>query len=118
MTEEGLQSIDAYELACAFFETEDYKDEQEKDEFIQSVVNARFAIAKTYNGLVPDDIKTRVEYLKKSLENYRFIRDYIKKKGSEKGSLNFAFSEQLKMCDEMCEMMPAKIDKVILGAKL
>lgn len=118
MHTEGLESIDTYEVICAFFETEDYKDEAQKDEYIQSVVNAKFAIAKTYNGLVPDEISTRVEYLKKSLENYRFIRDFIRKKGAEKGALGFSFAEQLKMCDEMCDMLPAKIDKVILGAKL
>lgn len=113
MTEEGLQSIDVYEQACAFFDSEDYKDEQQRDEFIQSVINAKFAIAKTYNGLVPADQKTRIDYLKKSLENYKYIKDYIKQKGSEKGSLNFAFTEQLKLSNEMCEMLPMKIDKII-----
>ena len=115
MTEEGLMSIDVYEQICAFFETEDYKDESEKDEYIQSVINARFNIAKTYNGLVPIDVKVRVEYLKKSLENYTYIRNYIRQKGSEKGSLSFNFAEQLHLCDEMCELLPTKISKINAG---
>ena len=115
MTDEGLGAIDIYNQICAFFDTEDYKDESQKDEYIQSVINARFAIAKIYNGLVPEDLKIRLEYLKKSLESYQYIRDYIKKKGAEKGGLNFNFSEQLKMCDEMCELLPTKISKINAG---
>lgn len=113
MTKEGLDSIDCYEQCCSFFDTEDYKDEREKDEFIQSVINAKFAIAKIYNGLVPDDLDKRIDYMKKGLENYRFIKSYIKRKGSERGTLNFGFAEQLRLCDEMCEMLPFKIDKLI-----
>lgn len=118
MTDEGLMSIDIYEQICAFFGTEDYNDESEKEEYIQSVINARFNIAKTYNGLVPEDVKTRVQYLKKSLENYTYIRDYIRQKGGEKGSLSFNFGEQLRLCDEMCELLPTKISKINAGANI
>ena len=81
MTDEGLGAIDIYNQICAFFDTEDYKDESQKDEYIQSVINARFAIAKIYNGLVPEDLKIRLEYLKKSLESYQYIRDEARVKG-------------------------------------
>jgi KIF-binding protein len=113
MTSEGLDSIDTYEQICGFFGSEDYKSEADNDTYIQSMINAKFAIAKTYNGLVPNDVPTRVEYLKKSLEAYRYIRDFIKEKGHQKGSLNFGFAEQLKMCNEMIELLPTKIDKVL-----
>ena len=115
MSDEGLTGIDIYQQICAFFDTEDYANESQKDDYIQSVINARFAIAKIYNGLVPDDLKIRIEYLKKSLENYQYIRDYIRKKGSEKGTLNFNFTEQLKMSEEMCELLPTKIGKINAG---
>lgn len=115
MTAEGLASVQLYETACKFFDSDDYKEERNNDDYIQSIINARFSMAKIFNGLVPDDLPTRTEYLKKSLENYRFIKEFIKKKGAEKGSLNFAFGEQLKMADEMCEMLPVKIDKIRNG---
>ena len=118
MTSEGLESIDTYEQICGFFNSEDYKSEAENDTYIQSVINAKFAVAKTYNGLVPNDVATRVQYLQKSLEAYKFIRDFIKEKGYLKGALNFGFAEQLKMCQEMIELLPTKIDKVIKANKV
>lgn len=118
MTTEGLDSIDTYEQICGFFNSEDYKSEADNDSYIQSVINAKFAIAKTYNGLVPGDVPTRVQYLQKSLEAYKFIRDFIKEKGQQKGALNFGFAEQLKMCGEMIELLPTKIDKVLKANKV
>ena len=53
--------------------------------------------------------------MQSSLEHYTFIRDFIKQKGKEKGQLDFAFSEQIKMCEEMCSLLPVKIDKIKMG---
>ena len=115
MNRYGLEAISLYDQIYNFFQSEDYNDELNSDNYIQSVINAKFALAKIYSGLFATNQKDRVENLKKSLENYRFIKDYIKKKGEEKGSLNFDFSEQLKMCNEMCDMLPVKIDKMNMG---
>ena len=115
MNENGKKAVSLYSDILNFFNSSDYNDEVDKDDFIQSVVNARFAIAKIYSGIFPEDTDDRIKCLMKSLENYQFIQDFIREKGKEKGALSFNFSEQLKMCKEMCELLPVKIDKVRMG---
>jgi len=50
--------------------------------------------------------------MKKSLDNYKFIVEFIKEALKTKGNLEWDFSEQLKICTEMVELIPAKIDKI------
>lgn len=111
----GGEAVSLYKKILEFFDSEDYKDELNADSYIQSVINARFAIAKIYSGVLPVTLEDRVGNLKISLENYIFIKDYIKKKGEEKGALGFDFSSQLHMCNEMCDLLPIKIEKLRMG---
>lgn len=115
MNEHGKRAIELYSGILDFFNSSDYNDELDNDDYIQSVVNAKFAIAKIYSAIFPEDVDDRIDCLRKSLENYQFIQDFIKQKGKEKGSLGFNFTEQIKMCTEMCELLPVKIDKVRMG---
>lgn len=116
MNENGMESISVYQQILDFFNSADYKSEENNDDYIQSVVNAKFAMAKIYNALMSGKLEERVGFLKKSLEHYQFIKDFIKQKGQEKGTLAFSFSEQLRMCNEMTELLPVKIDKLLSGA--
>lgn len=115
MNQNGTRAIELYTDVLNFFKSSDYNDEADNDDYIQSVVNARFAIAKIYSALFPKDTDDRIDCLRKSLENYQFIQDFIKEKGKQKGALSFNFSQQIKMCKEMCELLPVKIDKIRLG---
>ena len=115
MNNHGLLASNLYAKILEFMESEDYKDEKDKDDYIQSVINARFAIAKIFSGMLPKNIDQRIQFLQNSLQNYQFIKQFIKDKGKEHGRLGFNFSEQLKMCDEMCGLLPVKIDKIRMG---
>lgn len=115
MNENGKMAIGLYADILDFFNSSDYKDEADNDDYIQSVVNAKFAMAKIYSGIFPEDVDDRIDCLRKSLENYQFIQDFITEKGREKGALSFNFTEQIKMCKQMCELLPVKIDKVRMG---
>lgn len=115
MNSHGMISSNLYSKVLEFMDGEDYKSEKDTDDYIQSIVNARFAVAKISSGMLPQNISQRIELLRGSLAHYQFIRDYIKQKGKEHGRLNFNFQEQLKICDEMCDLLPIKIDKIRLG---
>lgn len=115
MNQHGLLASNLYAKILEFMNTEDYKEEKDNDDYIQSVVNARFAIAKIFSGMLPKNIDQRIHFLQNSLTNYQFIRDFIKQKGREHGTLGFNFADQLKMCDEMCNLLPIKIDKIRMG---
>eukprot|EP01017_Pseudomicrothorax_dubius_P019359 TRINITY_DN2127_c0_g1_i14.p1 TRINITY_DN2127_c0_g1~~TRINITY_DN2127_c0_g1_i14.p1 ORF type:complete len:127 (+),score=32.50 TRINITY_DN2127_c0_g1_i14:110-490(+) len=88
------------------------KPEELDQDYYQSVVNAHFNIAKVFSKLYSNEKPKRIELLSKSLKHYQFIIDFIRNKVSEKGNLSFLFNEQLKMCKEMCEMLPVKISKI------
>ncbi len=115
MNQHGLLASGLYSQILEFMNTDDYKTEKDNDDYIQSTINARFAIAKIFSGLLPKSIDERIAYLRTSLSNYQTIKEFIKEKGREHGKLGFNFSEQLRMCDEMCNLLPIKIDKIRMG---
>lgn len=115
MNQHGLLASNLYSKILEFMDSEDYKSEKDTNDYVQSIINARFAIAKIFSGMLPQNISQRIEFLKNSLSNYQFIRDFIKSKGKEHGKLGFNFADQLKMCDEMCDLLPVKIDKIRMG---
>lgn len=115
MNKHGLVAANLYAKILEFMDTEDYKNEKDNDDYIQSTINAKFAIAKIFSGMLPSNVSQRIEFLRNSLANYQFIREFIKSKGREHGKLGFNFAEQLKMCDEMCDLLPIKIDKIRMG---
>ena len=115
MNENGIEGLKVYEEIYVFFNSDDYKSDSLNDDYIQSVVNAKFNIAKISSGVIIENKEERIEYLKKSLDNYQFIIDFIRQKGKEKGNLAFNFSEQLRMCEEMVELLPVKIGKLASG---
>jgi len=111
----GNEACDTYAEIYDFFQSEDYNEDRNTNDFIQSIVNLKFNIAKICSKIHPIKFDERIRYLEKSLENYCFIKEFIKKKGAEKGKLEFGFSEQLRMCDEMCSLLPVKIEKIKMG---
>lgn len=109
----GFQCIKKYE------EIENILNEQQKEqkentkEYCQSIINTRFNIAKAYNKIYGVDKAEKVEFMKKSLENYRFIVNFIRGIQKTQGALDWGFAEQVKVCQEMVELIPAKIEKIM-----
>ena len=111
----GLKGKDLYKEIMEFFDSEDYQSELNKDDYVQSVINANFNTAKIYSKLYPAKMSDRMEFLILSLKHYNFIREYIRKTGENQGAINFDFSQQLKLTLEMCELLPVKISKLSQG---
>lgn len=107
----GKESIRCYtEILKILADPENNKDDS--IEYHQSVINAKFNIAKTYSRFYGINNREKVENLKNSLSYYRSIIEYLKQVGNHQGNLTYNFSEQLKMCIEMVELLPSKIDKI------
>lgn len=54
------------------------KDVEKNEAYYQSIVNAKFNIAKTYSKLMKLEGKERVDFLKKSLNHYKDLQNFIK----------------------------------------
>lgn len=109
----GYKSIENYENIEKILveQQKEEKDSLTKDH-LQSRINTRFNMAKAYNKIYAVDKRIKVELMKKSLDNYKFIVEFIKGLLKNKGNLEWDFSEQLKICQEMVELIPSKIDKI------
>ena len=55
----------------------DDKDIDKNSDYYQSIVNAKFNIAKAYSKLSREEKGDRINTLKKSLDMYQWIADYI-----------------------------------------
>jgi hypothetical protein len=94
MNKFGFEAVDTYGEIYEFFQSEDYDGEKGANDYIQSIVNLKFSIAKVfvlffirkiYSKIHPINFEERIKHLQSSLEHYTFIRDFIKEKGKEKG---------------------------------
>lgn len=94
---------------------ETLKELGDRDAYIQAIINQRLAVGKVYSKLYDKDKKVIVEYYAKALENYkqldRIIRDY-----QTRNDLTDTLKEQAKLCKEMIDLLPIKIEKIAKGA--
>ena len=86
MNEFGNQAIKLYGQIFDFFQSDDYKVEANTKEYVQSIINIKYNMAKIYSKLHPINFNERIQCLSTSLEYHQFIRDFIKSKGKDIGS--------------------------------
>jgi tetratricopeptide (TPR) repeat protein len=90
---------------------ETLKELGDRDTYIQAIINQRLAVGKIYSKLYDLDKKVIVGYYAKALENYkqldRIIRDY-----STRNDLTETLEDQFKLCKEMVDLLPLKIEKI------
>ena len=94
----------------------EYNKETEKnvDDFV-TIITIKSNIARIMSKLIyGHNIKKKVEAMKESLKLYTEVKSLLK------GASNFlnehqVLKENLKMCEEMVEMLPLKIDKINRG---
>lgn len=116
-TDKIIEKINGYGMKCVEMYTEIEKILEEQKEnrdknYYQSVVNTKFNIAKVFSRLIGKGKPEKINFLKKSMERYKDIVSYMKNLLKEKGNLDFNFSEQLRICEEMGELLPVKISKI------
>jgi len=112
MNKYGFAAIGEYQKIEKMLLEQQKEQKDQPKEHYQSIINTRFNMAKAFNKIYAADKKEKVEMMKKSLDNYKFIVEFIKEALKTKGNLEWDFSEQLKICTEMVELIPAKIDKI------
>ena len=111
----GKKSIFYYEDIIGYIETEYGKETEKKFEDFITIITIKSNIARLYSKIIyMDDIKKRVDSLKKSLEIYSEVHKLLKGSKDIFGDKE-ELRENLHMCEEMIGMLPIKIDKVNRG---
>jgi len=82
------------------------------EQCLRSILSAKFWIARLHSKVVTANPQTQVDHQRKSLENYQWIVAYHKAYPAE---VERCFAEELKMCKEMTELLPHKLDKMSLA---
>ena len=116
-TDKIIEKINVFGMKCVemYREIEKILEEQKENRdknYYQSVVNTKFNIAKIFSRLIGKGKTEKIDFLRKSMDGYRDIVGYMKNLLKEKGNLDFNFSEQLRICEEMGELLPVKISKI------
>ena len=80
-------------------------------ESLQSILSAKFWIARLHPKIIAVGPQAQLENNIKSLENYQWIVTYHK---ANPADVEDCFGEELKMCQEMVELLPHKLTKMSL----
>ena len=111
----GRKSIFYYEDIIGYIESEYGKETEKKFEDFITIITIKSNIARLYSKIIyMDDVKKRVDSLKKSLEIYSEVYKLLKGSKDIFGDKE-ELRENLHMCEEMIGMLPIKIDKVNRG---
>ena len=111
MNRMGFKAVQLYEQIGNILQEEEKTVEESNSQFIQTRITAKFNIAKIYSRLVLDQAEDRLKYLIKSLDNYKWIRDFCNECTSKKGIVDTEILvEQKRLCQEMINLLPDKID--------
>ena len=111
----GRKSIFYYEDIIGYIESEYGKETEKKFEDFITIITIKSNIARLYSKIIyMDDVKKRVDSLKKSLEIYSEVHKLLKGSKDIFGDKD-ELRENLHMCEEMIGMLPIKIDKVNRG---
>ena len=84
---------------------------EDKDDYIQAIINQRLAIGKIYSKLYDKDSKVIVGYYSSALDNYKEL-DKIMKDFRTRHDFTPTLQEQFKLCQEMIDLLPIKINKI------
>ena len=111
----GKKSIFYYEDIIGYIENEYGKEAEKKLEDFITIITIKSNIARLYSKIIIiNDVKKRVEYLKKSLDIYNEVYKLLKGSKEVFGDKE-ELKENLTMCEEMIGMLPIKIDKINRG---
>lgn len=90
---------------------ESLKEIEDRDSYLQAIINQRLAIGKIYSKLYDKDKSQIIEYYTKALDNYKqlekIVNDY-----KTRHDLTPSLEEQLRLCHEMIDLLPVKMEKL------
>lgn len=81
-------------------------------ECLRSILSAKFWVARLHSKMIVASPQAQLENTKKSLENYQWIVTYHK---ANPADVETCFAEELKMCQEMVDLLPHKLTKMSLA---
>lgn len=81
-------------------------------ENLRSILSAKFWIARLHSKMIVVSPQIQLENTKKSLEHYKWIVTYHK---AYPADVEGCFAEELKMCQEMVNLLPHKLNKMSLA---
>ena len=111
----GKKSLYYYEDIIGYIETEYGKETEKRFEDFITIITIKSNIARINSKIIYlNDIKKRVDSLKKSLDIYNQVYQLLKGAKDIFGDKE-ELKENLTMCEEMIGMLPIKIDKINRG---
>lgn len=89
------------------------EDPNELVDYYHTIITTKFNVARNHTRIQGTTREEKVRNLKKGLDNYEWIRTFIKDTISKQsGGLSKEMHDTLKSCDEMIELLPSKIDHI------
>ena len=84
---------------------------EDKFDYLQAILNMELHTASRYGKIIESDFDKAIENFKNSLETYKraraFVEEYKKKKEFKSDEeLEEQLRTQMKICDEMIELLP------------
>lgn len=108
----ALSSIEKQIELLDFIKTFELNDDSAKD-IIQSTLNLMFGIARTYSKMEHPDISTKIEFMQKGFKWYEKLQTYFREVKNGKYPHTIPdLIEQMRVCDEMVELLPRRISQV------
>ena len=110
-----MTSIDYFEQLIKNILDSQNKELLESSDTIYTIMTAKFNVGKNFSRYQTSDKDQRIGMLKKSLQAYEWIRSFIQERKKANIEITTEIEQTYKSCMEMCELLPAKIDKVAQG---
>lgn len=109
----GEKSIYYYKQIMTFVQDEYNKSSEKTEDDFMTLITIKLNLARLYSKLIFNDIKKKVSTLAVSLRIYEDTYSNLKK--SEFTGNSEALSDRLRICEEMINLLPIKIDKINNG---
>ena len=112
----GEKSIYYYKTILSFIEVEYEKSPEKLLEDFTTIITIMLHMARLYSKLDSKDVKKKVNNMALSLKIYEDTYKVIKRSSFVEG--NQSLQEQIRICEEMINLLPVKISKINLGVEV
>ena len=112
MNNYGKEMMTCYNQIFTLLMEDKESENHSPNDYYQSLINAKFNIARGYSKIYESSKPEKIKNMKESLAAYKWIKDFISETVKKRGNLSETMCEQMKICFEMVELLPAKINKI------
>ena len=90
---------------------ETLKEIEDRDAYVQSIINQRLAVGKIYSKLYDKNKTVILDYYSKALDNYKKLDRHLKDYRT-RNEFTPSLEEQFNLCTEMIDLLPMKMEKL------